>query len=388
MTSPGKATDSLPVYMFPYDMGPSICAYGTMLLWVGRVSVFTGGWVSPEVIPNFLAVARRAEESSSSLVPVFRLAIHYHRLAGEQLIAESKGLNALKPYLPHIILVSPATQAMLEGWEPHHDPCLFIAAKMLEHTQILNVAANGLIWRVHELFLETDRQADKVLAILDARAQQLGGPPALLAECVLHRLASFRVATGHVATNSGESLAIWQSIGASLADEADIEGREERIAQLSFTIFEAAVAGHVPMLEQAHAERFADILQAHGNSLTAARRKCAAHARQLIAECPTKATFNSALKEVLNDLHDEVAATLKIDRKTYRGVIDKVTESPGFWASVAGLVGGAVGALPPVVPAAAAVTALSILGASALKASRERKKALAESPWSFVYHLA
>jgi hypothetical protein len=86
-------------------------------------------------------------------------------------------------------------------------------------------------------------------------------------------------------------------------------------------------------------------------------------------------------------LQEEVAATLRIDRKSYWSLVEKVTESPGFWAAVAGLIGRALGSFPPVVPAAAALTAFSLLGANALKVSRERKKALKKSRWSFVYHL-
>jgi hypothetical protein len=68
-----------------------------------------------------------------------------------------------------------------------------------------------------------------------------------------------------------------------------------------------------------------------------------------------------------------------------RSYLANVSENPTVWTTVAGLIGSAI-SLPGVVTGALALTAFSLLGAGATKASRERRDTLRKSPWSFLYY--
>jgi hypothetical protein len=382
--------DSIAPFIYPYHFGPVVADYNTALLWFGQLFSPVPGWLLEEVLVGFFAVVERSTQTSHSLAPLLRGAKHYLDLAQEDCLAAREGLAPLKPYLPQVMLVYPGTEEEYDEWETNYPGLVQHAVKMLGPDEINKVAATELIWRLYELSLVYGNNPDVLLALLDQRAQRLGSPFTLLAEGILNRHSLLRRPNIRIVTDHPGTLALLELLGRDmLSDQPSQSGseREAQITQLAFFLFDEATSPHTPLIEAANAERLAGVLAGHTDSLVAARRKCNDYARRLIAECPTENVLSGVLKEVLADLEEEVAATLQVNTKAYKNATDKITESPAFWGAVLGLVGSAVGGLPAIVPAAAAVTAISVLGAAALKAGRDRSKALSESSWSFVYYL-
>src|SRR5687767_3302776 len=87
-----------------------------------------------------------------------------------------------------------------------------------------------------------------------------------------------------------------------------------------------------------------------------------------------------AIDHSLKSMEEEAQAIANVDRKTLETYLATLSENPTVWGTVAGLAASAL-ALPQVVTASLAITAFSLMGANAAKASRERREALRKSPW-------
>jgi hypothetical protein len=242
------------------------------------------------------------------------------------------------------------------------------------------VACVEFCWRVSELIL-SPLPPDEVVAFVIDRITKCGGPDAFLAECLLHRFSMTHRMPALVTTSRHIVDVLAGLAGAMNLDvgPGPAESREEHVTLL---LFDGLLRQHVGALtskDRAARLRFVLIEKFRDRVRRAAKLIC----EQVNSE--------QKLKEVVDQTVDEtapeLAAIADLDRSTITRLGRRLTESSSLWTSVAGLIGSALATLPPVVPAAAAVTALAALGTAALASRRERDEALAKSPWSLVYHL-
>lgn len=376
--------------VFPQMFGPAVRAYGAALLWHGRLTISAGSHISSLPVVHFAEVGKAS--NNTPVAEVFGTVMQHFTLASSQSMDELKNLNDLGEYIRPAAFVGSGTTASYAEWEPFHETCLQPAADMLFDTQIMNMAADAFVWRVYERSLEMGsglggpRDPKAVAAYFVERMNEVGGPNGLLAECVLNRFAIARPQVVPVATNSAKTLEILAKVGRGFDPADRTSGIQEE--QLAFTLFETVLRDVVPLLEPPHTAKVANLLENRAAEIDAARAKCRAEAARLIVEAPSAEQLEKAIKESIQRLHEEAQAIATVDRTAMKELLRKLLEDEKVWISLAGIVGSLVGSMPAVVPAAAAVTAFSLLGTSALRATREMKKTLSESTWSIAYHLA
>lgn len=376
--------------VFPYLYGPAIRRFGTSLLWHGRLCCSSGSFATPYPLRRFTEVW--AASAGTSLEQLFATVAHYTRLGMNQALSEMDNLADLKDLIGHFPIVGPGTTQAYEAWEPYHPTCLNQAASMLQDTQTVTVAANEFVWRVYELSLETGAQADRpscnpmpIVQSLAERAAWLGSPEALLAECLLNCHRVLESGAMPLVTDQASVIGIYASVGKAVFAES--EGQEANQHVLAFMLFDALLREHIPPLERPHTERVAKMLQVRADELKGARAKCLEEAAGLLDEKPTGERLHRAIEVSLRKLDEELSAVLEIDRTAFKELVRSTTENKDLWITLAGIVGGLLGSIPDFAAAAAAVTAFSILGTSALKQARARRDVLRKSPWAFVYFL-
>ena len=387
-----------PLLVFPYTLGPTLRAFSIPLLWSGRLVIFLPGFVSNYPFRHFGFTAKRAE--ASSLASLFRVVAHHAQLVSQQVRLESKNLEPLGERILTWAAVAPGTQEAYSTWDTLQPSCLSIAAQLLQQTPIVSVASLEFIWRVYEHSLEMGATPERplddpspVIEYFERRARLLGSIEMLLAESLLHRLARFSAKPSSclsLFTDSPLSLELLSQIGQQLSLR-DVSPRDHSsdtsASQLAFALFSAALFPMWQLIEPPFVGRIAKVFENRAEELTAAREYCLQEARTILAESMDEKSVFAAFKSSLARIEAEVQAITELDRESTNAVYRRVTEDPKIWLAVATMIGSSLGSLPAIVPAAAAVTVLSYLGAAALKVSRECRDRLRESDWSLVYYL-
>jgi hypothetical protein len=293
-------------------------------------------------------------------------------------------LAPLGDRLKRVFVIGPGGRQPYDDWLPLHDKCLPVVSKTLENQQILNSACTEFVWRVYELFLELDENPDKVLNYLNGRSNSLGSPDHLLLESSLHHYSIGKVNFPEFITDSIEVLAVLSEVGSSFDENWDND--EVKVAQIAYFLFETLLEKYVPKLHPDNLDKLLSILNNKNDSINAAKKKCFAEAKKLIVK-DSKSSNKEIVTETINNFKSEISEIAELNSRAWTDFLQSLSEDRVFWTSIAGLIGALVGSMPSVVPAAAAITALSSIGTTALKERRLRCERLQNSPWSLVYYL-
>ena len=372
------------LYVFPYYAGPAIRPFSIGLIWAGRLIVTLPGWPSGKPPMIFSEIGQYSSKINHPLEKLFGTAWHYYNLASKQAINELEKLSPLGDRLNKIFLVGPGGRKPYDDWLPFHDKCLPVVGKTFENQQILNCACTEFIWRAYELFLELDENPDKVLNYLYDRSNSLGNPDHLLLESSLHHYSIGKVNIPEIITDSLDVLAVLNEIGSSFDEKQDNEG--VRVAQLAYFLFETLLEKYVPKLHPNNLDTLLSILNTKDASINSAKSKCLKEAKTLIKDS-SKSCNTEIVTDTINKFKIEISEIAELNSKAWSSFLQSLSENRVFWTSITGLLGTLAGSMPSIVPAAAAITALSSIGTTALKERRLRRERLQNSPWSLVYYL-
>lgn len=384
--------NNLPPLIFPFYIGPTTRHFTTGLMFAGQLAVSMPGFMMRDPIEAFCQVRDRAVELEHPLLPLFLLVDHHFDLVQTQALDEIENLEPLGDHLLRAITVYDGTEEQYANWEAIHDPCLRIAANSLTDPQVINTATIDFIFRIFESALEIGEKPDEIgddpdfiLNRLLDRAVYLGGPELLLAECALNRYAMSRPGALRFVTNSQPALDILSYVGKPLQE--GVETSKLRVEQLAFFLFDKLASPFSPNLVPPHVEHIAKLMDEKAEELDEMRKKCRLEADKLVGSDPEDSKLQIAVNDTLESMREEVSSVAKLDKASFKKLVSTLLEDKTAWTTIAGLIGSAFVPVPAAVSASLAVTAFSIMGASAVKASRERREALKASPWAFVYYL-
>lgn len=364
--------------------------YATTLLWAGHLTIGANSWFDSRPMLHYYHVAKASE--GTPLARLFDMAARYGCTGARQLNEEMPNLAKLGRSLTIMAFRGPATPDIYGYWERHHPVCLPLALEMLEDTPSLITASNEFLWRVHDhcVAMGADpegepKNAKEVVEFFVRRAEALGCPEALLAECIINRCAipERRVS---LATGSSQVLDILADFGRDSPAGASTAETDDP-NEIGFTIFQALLGDYCPRLETPHTDRIAHLLEARKEELDATKRQCLLAAAGLLAEKPSGENLSRALLDCLRKLEKEVTAVTESDAAAFRQVVEKLSQNEKLWVALATFVAGLLESWPSIVPQAAAVTAFALLGATALETRRAQNKSVQSSPWAFIYHL-
>lgn len=372
------------LYVFPYYAGPAIRPFSVGLIWSGRLTVTLPGWPSGKPPKVFYEIGQHANKISHPLENLFGTTLYYYNLASKQCVNELEKLSPLEDRLNRVFVVGPGGRQPYDNWLPLHDKCLPIVSKTLQNQQILNCACTEFIWRVYELFLELNENPDNVLNYLNVRSNTLGNPDYLLLESSLHHYSIGKANVPEIITDSIDVLAVFNEIGSSLGENSD--NVEVKVAQIAYFLFETLLEKYVPKLHLDNIDKLLSILNNKNDSIKAARTKCFSEAQKLIVK-DLKASNKEIVTETINNLKSEISEIATLDSRAWTDLLQSLSEDRVFWTSIAGFIGALAGSMPSIVPAAAAITALSSIGTTALRERRLSRERLNNSPWSLVYYL-
>jgi hypothetical protein len=380
---------------FPHHLGPGTRDLTPVLLFHERMAVTMPGWLAPGVLATFFTVGEYASVHQHRLSPVFNMANHYLELAQKQAIAALDAFEPLGSRIARVLAVYPGDSNAYAKWDPLLDRCLPIAVALLREPLHCCTASVEFAWRVWETSLElgadpddpTAARPDAILQALDARAHRLGDDPLLLlAESGMNRYCMPRSGAGSYATASASAVSMLAAIGADMTGDVANEDISVRREALAFFLFEQVAQPFLKPLTPSTASMIADLMAQHVEPLSRMRRKCEQEALVLLSDRTLDPRLlSSAVSTSVETMEDEAQAIAGLDQKSMRSYVSTISENPTVWATVSGLVASAA-ALPEVVTASLAITAFSLLGATAVKASRERRESLQKSPWAFLYH--
>lgn len=379
-------------FIFPYHVGPVTQHFTSALLYSSKLSVSMPAWPMDHPIRAFQMVLERAEQRQHALLPLLSTVDHHFEVTQIQAIAKMKELEPLRGRMINVMTAYPATEEQYSLWEGMHDPCLRIAHASLNDSQILNSATTDFIFRIYELALEQSDELDEIgddpdsiLETLSRRAERLGDDVLLLAESALNRYSLPRWGIGEYFTNAQPAADILSFIGKQF--QTDVNTSDLRTAELSFLLFDQLISSYAPPLHYPHIEQVAELMDKKGGELERMRKKCRKEAEKLVDAALPEDKLNRAFKDSIETLREEVSDIAQLDRKAFHKLVNTLLEDKVAWTTVAGLAGALLAPVPAAVAASLALTAFSILGASAFKARREKLDALKDSPWSLVYFL-
>lgn len=381
---------------FPHHVGPGTRDHTSALLYHGGIGVTLPGWFNPTVLLTFLAVGQHAHKTAHPLTPLFSSALHYFDLAHEQSKSEMVSLEPLSPWVTAVVTLYPGNTEAYESWTPLHPALLPLAAMSLEDPLHLATAGVEFVWRVWELALELGASAEEtspsdvnhqgILDALQTRATQLGNGPLLFAECALNRYCMPRSGAGFYVTSSDHAVGILGAMGLLIEGEDDTAAATvARTEHLSFYLFDRILKPFIKPLHAPNVERVATLMADHAEARLRMRNHCESSAGTLIASGAIGSQLEQLVQRAFIQMSDEAQSIADVDAATLRDYLDRLSEDPKVWTAVAGLVGTSVG-LPEAVAASLAVTTLSLLGAHAVAARRQKRDTLKGSPWGLVYY--
>jgi len=369
-------------FVFPYHLGPSISAFAVPLLYHGHLAVTVPIFHTPDVLDWFERVNAAAIARSSVLVPLFADASLHLQLAQREADEWKPLTDALRMRLTRVeVGYSCAPSAYVASSELFMESA-DLASAALRSVEERKVAAIEFVWRVYELARLLD-SADDAVVTLEERVAALPGVWSLLEECYLHRYCSaFRRGSLPMATDSTRALKILAQTG------RNVEAEEQRAVveeQLRFTLFDRILSDHVGDLSDVkRATGLAVLLRERAVELEKFKSHISRCASDLVDA--REAERETALHDSLSTLTNAANEVAALDVRQRERMFETLTEDRSLWATVAGLLGAAIGSLPAVVPATLAVTLFASVGTAALRARRERERILAGSPFSFVYY--
>lgn len=392
MTSQRKSDGPL---AFPHHFGPGVRDLTSVLLFHEQLTVTMPGWLAQGTLATFFTVGEYAAAHQHRLSPAFNMANHYLELAQKQAISAVDAFKPLGSRITRVLAVYPGDSTAYAKWEPLLDRCLPVAAALLNEPLHCCTASVEFVWRVWETSLELGAdpndpaaaRPDEILRVLDARAAQLGNDPLLLiAESGLNRYCMPRSGAGSYATASESAVAMLATIGTDMVGDITHEDMNVRHEALAFYLFEQITQPFLKPLTPTTASVIAQLMTEHAEPLARMRKTCEREALNLLSDRSIDPRLvPSAVSASVEAMTEEAQAITGLDQKSMRTYLSTISENPTVWATVGGLVASAV-ALPEVVTASLAITAFSLLGATAVKASRERRESLRNSPWAFLYH--
>ena len=353
------------------------------------------GWLHSHPISNFTGVIQRALEREHRLANfLFDIYTNSFELAQKQALREAEALTALAGRVSVTMMVYPGTRDAYASWDGVRDSCLERIIPGLDNPLQRSTAAVELLWRVWEFALETGQSPeaddpqdpDRILGFLDNRCELAGGPEQMLAECALHRYCVPRYDALSLVVDSATTIAVLAAMGEQLT-EAAIPRPEVRVEALSFFLFDRILWNYVPALRPDKIPEVATIMDSYGDALESMRRKCREEALGLLGGNISEAYMGQALALALAKMEEEAGAIAEVDRNAIRTYLSHLAQDGRVWAAVAGLLGAAVGSMPEVLTASLGLTALSFLGAGAVKVRHDQQQLLENSPWRLVYHI-
>lgn len=382
-------------FAFPHHVGPGTRDLTSALLFHGRLRVTLPGWLTAGVLETFQRVGSHAAATQHELSRAFNFAAHFFELTQKHAISGIASLQPLGSRVERVLAVYPGDSAAYAKWDPLRETCLPIAMALLNEPLHSCTASVEFIWRVWETALELGADAnnvstvrpDNVLRVLKSRSDELGGDPLLLiAESGLNRYCMPSSGAGSYVTASSSSVGLLAAIGAHVREDITEEDPAVRQEALSFFLFDQVAGGFVKPLTPDTARLIAELMDEHADALARMRFACEREALALSTTAPLdERLLRVAIDHSLKSMEEEAQAIANVDRKTLKAYLTTLSENPSVWGTVAGLAASAI-ALPQVVTASLALTAFSLMGANAAKASRERREALSKSSWAFLYH--
>jgi len=369
-------------------------------LWSGSIITFLPGFVTSFPTIHFQIVAEKAE--SSTLAPIFHLVTKHAILAKSQVESEITNLKPLDKRIIKVIALASGTPDSYVVLEKLPSSCLPMATQLLTNTQILNIASVEFIWRVYEHCLDMGASPEhplydpkSVIHFFEHRASQLDSADLLLGECLLHRLQNLILlvkndSSPSLLTDQSEILQLLTTIGSSLIDKE--ENFDKSIpsvleSQIAFSLFSAALSPLWKPIEGQFAQHLNTIFEKRAEELLSVRQNCLDEAKMILASHHDDDAIIHAFSTSIKKMEEEIGAITDLNRQSVRMVLHRLTEDPKMWLCISTMLGSALGSLPAIAPAAAAVTAFSLLGATALKETRARKEKLRNSKWSLIYYL-
>jgi len=349
------------------------------------------GWLAPGPIETFQRLHARSVKLAHPLQPLLDSVFHFFGLAQLHAQREFENLEPLKDRFLRTLVVYPGTEETYRSWEPLHKPCLAACHLSLANPLNMCTASVEFLWRSWEVALELGADPDqpdtidpdRILGFLADRADTLGNPELLVAECSLNRYFMPRSGAGSYVTDSEEVADLVSVIRDRESDQR--EEPDQTLEVLTFFFFDQILQQYTNPLSRNYAPQLAKLMTSQAEPLQRLREKCSEQALGLLSNPPNKNLLEKAILQSLRNMTDEACIIADSDSRTMASYFSQLSQNPTVWGTVAGLL-GSLTTPHDVVTASFAVAGLSVLGASAMEARSKQKGVLKSSPWSFVYY--
>lgn len=376
----------MPPLIYPYHVCPKIRNFTTAILFHQQIAVSLAAWLSVDPINAFLDVGGRASQKKDRLENLFNFVLYQFDIVQEVAVKELNHLEPLGDKIARVCTVYPGTPEQYIRWEKHHESCLVLASASLHNVHILSAAITDFIFRVYELMLINDHDADKTLEELNRRAIQLGNENLLLAECALNRYTLPSTNRGTWITDSEQMLTILASIGKSdfCENEPTQEYRSEGLAN---TLFDTLLSPYVPRLDADGINVVNKLMDERIVELTELRRKVITEANTLIEESPSSRLLKSAIQASISRMESEIRDIVAVNRTDFKDLCNRLLEDRIIIATLAGFLYSTVENSPLAFTAAMGIAALSSVGANLVKTRNASKRRIEDSPFAFIHYL-
>lgn len=377
--------------VFPYHLSTSLDDYSSAFLWANKLEVGLPGWVSNDPLESFnklFAFARTVDHPLLNLLDIVGRFYEKKNIESQQLLEK---LSPLDYKLSKVIHSYPGTDKSFEHWnEKIKNVKFFNLIKRAFHDEnIVFSACVEFIWRLHEAYLEKNENEKEALDYFLIRLPEKEPDDYLLVESFINRFSIFQEAGGNKEQNPAISNADIFNLCSAFGEESSIQiVNEKYVDPLAFNFFDMILSSYLPTLIGDDNYILTEIERNEKEALLALKNKCITKAKSVIFETPRQEQINHFIEKSISEMKNEISTLLKIDRKSWTTIYQKLTEDASMWAITAGAVAAAIAIDSTLLTATAGVTALSKFTAATLKESRHRKKELKASDYRVVYHIA
>lgn len=155
---------------------------------------------------------------------------------------------------------------------------------------------------------------------------------------------------------------------------------------ITWEFFRQILSPHVDPLDHRRAEALADIYAHRSEELKRYRKKCERLADEVRAPVPIDELTTRVARFVRDNVADEIADLLRLNRRARDEYIASVLEDEKTWAATLGAA-AALASGHVELSVGAGIGGVASLGAKALRAARERRETLRTSDFRIVYRI-
>jgi len=384
-----KAAPHAPALFLPHFLGRSALDLGASALFFDQIGFDIPAFLQRDVLRHFDESGLAARQAGSSAQAAFALSAELFGLAQRE---AQRAHDALVPLFDSgmFLKVGMVHFIMRSGreWLLSKTGNVFASRQCsFDVDAMLRAAAREFVWHVHEAHLEFGGDVRLVLQYVEQDFSRYRSPPQFLASFVCHRLPAFQDNPGPVITNEPFMLNALAVIGETDLPQASQRAPSAEGEYLSFVLFDSLVRPFAPRLDRQTAEKLVELRMKRGQELVSLRKHVRDMAVDLLQASSGRKITQTDVEACVSSLQNDMREVLQIDGRALKLYFQSMLEDKSIWIGVAGLVATLSGGLSPLVPATFGVTALSAMGAGAVKAKRRRKELLDASQTRFLYYL-